>query len=151
MNPNRVLGVITILCFLFISAAVIIASSSVATGHELSIYTETPATAWVFLFTCVSGGTLLISYCAITGKEVDHLGLVIGPLGLANLTVLLLLTLRGYYLYASPDSLARMGMGDDKGRWFPSPFIHKERSCACWASARYQIAGEWMLGKTSLR
>jgi hypothetical protein len=106
MNPNRVLRVITILCFLFISAAVIIASSSVATGYELSIYTETPATVWVLLFTCVSGGTLLICHYAITGKEVNHLGLVIGPLGLANLTVLLLPTLRGYYLYASPDSLA---------------------------------------------
>jgi hypothetical protein len=113
MNPNRVLRVITILCFLFISAAVIIASSSVATGYELSIYTETPATVWVLLFTCVSGGTLLICHYAITGKEVNHLGLVIGPLGLANLTVLLLPTLRGYYLYASPDSLAHMGMGLD--------------------------------------
>ena len=66
-----------------ISVAVIIASSAAAVGYGLSIYTETLGAVWVLLCTC-----------AYTGKEVNHLGLVIGPLGLANLTVLLLPTLR---------------------------------------------------------
>lgn len=116
MSPNRFLRVITILCFLSIAAAATIASNSAATGYELSIYTGTPAIVWVLLFICVTGGNLLISYHAFTGKRVNHLGSVIGPLGLANLTVLLLPTLRGYFLYASPDSLAHMGIGLDIAR-----------------------------------
>jgi len=116
-SNNLTLKTIATLCFTSLAVAILVASNTIATGYELSIYASTPALAWFLLSVCVIGGIWLTVYAAFagdeTGGERGHTGLVAGPLVLANLTVLLLPTLRGYFLYASPDSLAHIGRGLD--------------------------------------
>lgn len=108
-NNKRVSKVIAAFCFISLTFAVIIATNAPASGYELSIYSSTPLSVWVFLFICVIGGIGLIVYNIYMSKENDHLLFIIGPLGLAHLTVLLLPALRGYFLYASTDSLVHIG------------------------------------------
>lgn len=107
---------ISILCFTSIAVAVVVAGNSVATEYELSIYAKTPVLFWVLLLVCMIGSVLLITYRALSGNRDIHMGFIIGPLTLANVTVFLLPVLRGYSLYASSDSLVHLGWGLDVAR-----------------------------------
>jgi hypothetical protein len=112
-SSDLVLKAVATVCFVVIAVSVVIASSSVATGYELSIYAGTPILVWPLLLISVIGGIWLITNQAFGDAKTIHWGVVVGPLVLANLTILLLPMLRGYYLYASHDSLAHTGMGLD--------------------------------------
>jgi hypothetical protein len=64
----------------------------------------------------VVGGTWLIANQAFGGTKAPRWSIIAGLFGIANLTVLFLPVLRGYYLYASHDALGHIGMGLDVAR-----------------------------------
>ena len=110
---ERLIKALASVCLLSIAGAILVAGNSVASGYELSIYAGTPFLFWLLLLVGILGGIWLVVSQAFGGSRIDHVGIVIVPLGLANLTLLLLPALRGYYLYASHDSLVHMGLGFD--------------------------------------
>lgn len=109
---NWVLKVIATVSYLAIAAAILVASNSPTDGYELSIYSATPLAFWLLLLVGIVGGIWMIVSQAFEDSQVAVV-VIVGPLVFANLAILSLPIIRGYFLYAGHDSLAHMGMGFD--------------------------------------
>jgi hypothetical protein len=83
----------------------LIARHSPATGYELSVYASLPPAVWGCLVVSMAGGIAIAAHQAFAGRTTGYWILAMGALWVVNLTVLLLPLMRGYYLYASGDTI----------------------------------------------
>lgn len=104
---DRFMGAFCCLCFVLATTAlVLIGGQPPATGYEPSLYASLPPTVWVCLLIGMAGGTAIAVHQAFSGRADSLWVLALGLLWLVNLTVLLLPLARGYFLYASSDTIA---------------------------------------------
>lgn len=104
---KRLLLIISCVCFAALTIAlVVIGRQPPAAGYELSIYSSVSAIAWVCLAVSTGGGIYIAVYLTFSERVDSRWLLGLGILVLGNLTILLLPVIRGYFLYASADTIA---------------------------------------------
>jgi hypothetical protein len=109
---NSIIGkIILISCFVLLSAGILAAWNSPATGFETSIYISTPSLFWIAVSVCIIiGVTGVIRH--ITDKREPDSGFPMVPILLIFLSfaaILSLFIIRGYALWASGDPLTHLG------------------------------------------
>lgn len=102
MREQRFWTILTISGYLLAAVAAIVAHNAPATGHELSIYAETPLSFWV----CVGGIVTIAVSSGIYGSRFRH-GVILGSLLLLMLVALPII--RGYH-YLSADAMTHLGI-----------------------------------------
>lgn len=107
LNVNKFLAVIA-LVFVALSLA-IIARTSPATGHEITIYDAYPSHLWLFMIASITCGIGILMHQAFTREEsrwwLAGLAIVI----LTNSIFLLLPVFRGYAFYGFGDAATHLG------------------------------------------
>lgn len=112
MVARDIVRFVSLICFLLIAAALIIAWNSPATGTEASIYSATPLIVWVFLGLSIFCGFAILVYQVYTRQyEINNpwiisLLLIMVPV----VSILVLPTIRGYLLFGSGDPLTHLGL-----------------------------------------
>ncbi|MHB8104701.1 MAG: hypothetical protein ACYDG5_04085 [Dehalococcoidales bacterium] len=102
--------VIVILSLISLSASLLLAHNSPATGYELDIYNSTPVLTWVFLSIAMLGGAVIIVQQVVTkGYQSSRtwlLGLIV--LVLSRFGWLYVPYIRGYYTWLG-DNITHWG------------------------------------------
>ena len=111
MTSNRIIKVISILCFALLAFILIVLRNNPATGFESSIYTGTPSIVWVVLVFIIVCGTVIILHQLYHRKETASNLWVIGlVLIVFSLTILFSApALRAYTFYGKGDALSHLG------------------------------------------
>jgi hypothetical protein len=103
-------------CTSFVSIAVAFVAMGrepAAIGYELSIYGSLPPIVWVCLAVSTMGGIGIIVHQAFAEREGRYWALGASVLVLGNLGTLCLPLIRGYFLYASSDTIAHFTWAND--------------------------------------
>ena len=112
MKIDRLIKIIASICFVLITAALVVARNSPATGYEASIYTATPPLVWIFLgLSIVCGIAITIHQLYTKHHELSKLWVIGLLLILVSYTVILSLHIvRGYAFWnAAGDSGTHLG------------------------------------------
>ncbi|MDW5562369.1 MAG: hypothetical protein SA339_04010 [Methanomassiliicoccus sp.] len=103
-----------IICFLLLTAAMVIAYQTPATGYEISIYSSTPLVVWILFFAALAGGVSIVIHQIVTFQyktsRLWMLGLLV--IILARATLLLIPYIRGYADWQG-DQLTHIGFVKD--------------------------------------
>lgn len=91
--------------FVLVALAVIVARTAPATGHEVSIYLETPLTVWIFLGSAV---LLSITTILVTNDRVLN-GFAVVLMFLGAVSFVAIGILRGYRFHGLADPLTHLG------------------------------------------
>ncbi|PSP92868.1 hypothetical protein BRC91_11765 [Halobacteriales archaeon QS_4_62_28] len=102
---DRRLSLLSIVGFLSLTGALVIAHLNPATGYELSIYRATPITFWIGIAIAFIS-SLTVSFWPENGWY-RVIGTVLG--GLSSVTVVSLPIIRGYYSAGIHDSVTHVG------------------------------------------
>ena len=110
----RIQKTVAILCFISLTASLLIAHGSPTTSYELSFYDATPSQFWFFLFFGILGGMGILLFQIVT-KGYGHsklwiTGLIILLFGRASL--LLAPYIRGYVSWQG-DNISHLGLVKD--------------------------------------
>lgn len=113
-DKGGVQKIVAIICFVGLTASVLLAHNSPATGYELSIYDSTPLLYWVFLIIGISGGIGIVIFQIITrGYTKSNFWLTGLALVLyARVSLLLMPYVRGYVSWQS-DNISHLGLVKD--------------------------------------
>ncbi|NAT10278.1 hypothetical protein C4E22_01785 [ANME-1 cluster archaeon AG-394-G06] len=115
-NQNRIIKIIAIIAFIFITLALTItARTPPASGYELSIYKGVSPFVWLFLIGSIACGIAIITHQAFSkDKERDNFWLIgFLILILSNLIVTLFSVIRGYATFGRGDHLSHLGSVKD--------------------------------------
>ena len=107
---NRIVKIIAIIAFIFITIALILIRNSPATGYELSIYSSISPLVWIFLIVSSIGGVSIIVHQVFTKSKSKFWLIGFSILVLSNFIILSLHALRGYLHYCSWDHIAHLRM-----------------------------------------
>jgi len=69
INKTAILKLSSIICFLFIIAALVLIRKNPSQGYEVSIYNAIPSPIWILLISAIFGGTAIIIYQVLNIKE----------------------------------------------------------------------------------
>ncbi|NAS88596.1 hypothetical protein C4E24_02490 [ANME-1 cluster archaeon AG-394-G21] len=112
---NRIIKIIAIIAFTFITLALILIRNSPATGYEASIYAATPILAWFFLISSFACGIGIAVYEVYQKDENRNKLWAIGLLLilLPSLAILGLHHIRGYFFYGAGDTATHLGYAQE--------------------------------------
>lgn len=107
-NKIRLIKIMSTICFLLLTIALIIVKNAPATQYEASIYSSTPVSLWFFLVISIIAGFTIIVHQIYT-REYENNNLWIIGMALIFLSYAMSLSLyiiRGYYMWNARGDIA---------------------------------------------
>jgi len=111
MKNNKVLKIISSLCFILIILALTLINNEPTEGYEISIYTAVSPLVWVFLICSIVGGISITVGQTFPKESTQSNWWLVGfVIIMANYIIIFLLPiLKGYAFYGTGDPLAHVG------------------------------------------
>lgn len=107
---SRVVKVMLALYFVLLALVLFMLRESAASGYELSIYENTPLLTWFFVIGSIITGTGIIIHQALSRSKSNWWWLGFSMLIMANLIILFLPALRGYFVSNFGDPINHRGV-----------------------------------------
>jgi len=133
VKNNKVLKIISSLCFILIILALTLINNEPTEGYEISIYTAVSPLVWVFLICSIVGGIIITVGHTFSKESTQSDWWLVGffIIMMSYIIIFLLPVLRGYAFYGAGDPLSHVGYIKDiyqtghigSGNFYPATHI----------------------------